>query len=258
MDVTWELTIVIPVRIDCREREENLDAVLYTLLKTTSAFIFILEADKERKYRPREQSNRLDYLFVQDDNPVFHRTRYLNRLLRLSKTNIVGIWDTDVILDATQIEEAVNTVKSGTTLCYPFDGCFLFLNPRQSDDVKKDVLSFLNNKNFDDKETPSMGRPSVGGAFIVNRQRYMEAGGENENFYGWGPEDAERFKRMEILQEPVARIQGPLFHLYHPRGINSTFGHDERDKRNVRELVNICRMDTGQLKKYIDTWVWKQ
>ena len=107
-------------------------------------------------------------------------------------------------------------------------------------------------------ETPSMGRPSVGETFIVNRQRYMEAGGENENFYGWGPEDAERFKRIEILQEPVARIQGPLFHLYHPRGINSTFGHDERDKRNVRELVNICRMDTGQLKKYIDTWVWKQ
>ena len=53
MDVTSELTIVIPVRIDCREREENLEVVLYTLLKTTSAFIFILEADKERKYHPR-------------------------------------------------------------------------------------------------------------------------------------------------------------------------------------------------------------
>lgn len=29
MDVTSELTIVIPVRIDCKERKENLDAVLF-------------------------------------------------------------------------------------------------------------------------------------------------------------------------------------------------------------------------------------
>jgi hypothetical protein len=63
-----------------------------------------------------------------------------------------------------------------------------------------------------------MGRSSVGGAFIVNKQRYLKGGGENENFYGWGPEDAERLKRMEILEEPTQRIEGPLFHLHHPRG----------------------------------------
>ena len=101
---------------------------------------------------------------------------------------------------------------------------------------------------------PLLGRPSVGGVFIINKQRYLQAGGENENIYGWGPEDAERVKRMEILEEPVERVSGPLFHLYHPRGINSTFGYDERDRNNVNELIKVCRMSTEELRKYIQTW----
>lgn len=40
-----------------------------------------------------------------------------------------------------------------------------------------------------------MGRPSVGGAFIVNKQRYLKGGGENENFYGWGQ------KMLNVLKE---------------------------------------------------------
>ena len=37
MDITSELTIVIPVRVDSRERKENLDTVLLFLLEMTEA-----------------------------------------------------------------------------------------------------------------------------------------------------------------------------------------------------------------------------
>ena len=47
---------------------------------------------------------------------------------------------------------------------------------------------------------------------------YVQAGGENEHFYGWGPEDLERVKRMEILGYSVTRIKGDLYHLYHLEG----------------------------------------
>lgn len=257
MDVTSELTVAIPIRIDCKERKANLDAVLYSLLNATNAFIIIMEADTEQRYHCKEENQKLVHILVQDNDPVFHRTRYLNKLLNLSKTNIAGIWDTDVILDVAQIKQAVNAVKNGITLCYPYDGRFLFLNPAQSDNVRNDVISFLEDKNFGEIEAFSMGRPSAGGAFIVNKQRYLKGGGENENFYGWGPEDTERLKRMEILGEPTQRIEGPLFHLHHPRGMNSTFGDDERGKNNVNELIKICGMNRIQLKEYIDTWAWK-
>ena len=47
------------------------------------------------------------------------------------------------------------------------------------------------------------GPNSVGGAFLVNKNVYIKYGGENQHFYGWGPEDAERCKRMEILGLPI-------------------------------------------------------
>lgn len=51
----------------------------------------------------------------------------------------------------------------------------------------------------------------------------MRTGGENEYFYGWGMEDMERVKRMEILGLPVSRVDGSLFHLFHYRNENSGF-----------------------------------
>lgn len=256
MDLTSELTVVIPVRIDSRERKENLDAVLYSLLNTTDAFIIIMEADTEQRYYYKDKKHKLLHVFIVDNDPIFHRTRYLNKLLNLSKTNIVGIWDTDVILATGQIKQAVKAVKNGITLCYPYDGCFLFLNSTQSENVKNDVLSFLQDKAFEEKEASSIGRPSVGGAFVVNKQSYLRGGGENENFYGWSAEDTERLKRMEILGESTQRIEGPLFHLHHPRGVNSTFGDEERSINNLSELIKICSMNTIRLKEYIETWTW--
>ncbi|WP_352422610.1 galactosyltransferase-related protein [Proteiniphilum sp.] len=256
MDITAELTIVIPVRIDSMERKDNLDTVLSYLLTNTHAAIIVLEADSKQQYMYTECDERVKCLFIEDIDPIFHRTRYLNDLLRMSETDIVGVWDTDVILDTRQIRDAVNIVNNGVTLCYPYDGTFIFLDSEQRDKVRKDITSFLEDNTRQDIEALKMGRPSVGGVFIVNKLRYLEAGGENENFYGWGPEDVERLKRMEILQEFVQRVQGPVFHLHHPRGVNSTFGHDERDVHNVRELIKVCSMNKSELLGYVSSWAW--
>lgn len=253
MDITKELTVIIPVRIDCIERMENLDAVLYLLLKTTSAYVIILEASNKQKYFYNGSTDRIKYIFIEDHDPIFYRTHYLNQLLKIARTDIVGIWDTDVIIKHQQIEKAVYKVQKGVTLCYPYDGKFIFLDMNKSAEVKKDILRFLNNKNKENNLS-FFGRPSVGGAFIVNKNRYLYNGGENENFYGWGAEDAERYKRMEILGEPIARIPGSLYHLYHTRGINSIFGNSERDINNVKEFLKICRMNTMELRLYVDKW----
>ena len=98
------------------------------------------------------------------------------------------------------------------------------------------------------------GPHSVGGAFLVNRKVYLEAGGENECFYGWGPEDAERVKRMEVLGLPVCRANGSLFHLYHPRGKNSWYQNKEIEKRNRLEFLKVCGMTREELQEYVRTW----
>jgi len=251
VDITKELTIVFPVRIDCVERKENLEVVLSSLLEMTNASIIVLEADTEQRYII--SNNRLKYVFIHDEDLIFHRTRYLNQLLSMSETNIVGVWDTDVVVTKRQIVKAVEAIKNGITLSYPYDGRFIFLDSQESNEAREDISSFLKNENKKN-ESSIFKRSSVGGAFIVNRQRYMDAGGENENFYGWGHEDAERFKRLEILQEPINRISGPLFHLYHPRGVNSRYDFIAREKNNLKEFLHVCQMNKEELYNYVKTW----
>lgn len=85
-----------------------------------------------------------------------------------------------------------------------------------------------------------MGRPSVGGAFLVNKTKYLETGGENEGFYGWGPEDVERVKRLEILELPIARTKGALY-IHHER--KPDIGIIEKARHNQK----------GVLPKYLPT-----
>lgn len=253
MDITSELTIVIPVRMDSKEREENLRSILSYLISYTSATILIMEVDEEQKFFLKNTDKRIKYYFKKDTDVIFHHTRYRNELLIRSETNIIAIWDADVFLTVSQLKAGIEWVKKGVTMCIPYDGRAFYLSPEDSINARKNIHSYMNNCK-EGNLIPLLGRPSVGGVFIINKQRYLQAGGENENIYGWGPEDVERVKRMEILEEPMERGSGPLFHLYHPRGINSTFGHDERDRNNLKEFIKVCKMNTEELRKYIQTW----
>ena len=101
------------------------------------------------------------------------------------------------------------------------------------------------------------GDYSVGGAFLVNKYMYLNAGGGNENFYGWGPEDLERFRRIKILGLPVYRATGCLFHLHHPRNENSGFATPELEVSNRKEFLKICGMTQLELYQYIHSWTWR-
>lgn len=57
---------------------------------------------------------------------------------------------------------------------------------------------------------------SVGGAVVVSRQAFEEVHGYDEEFQGWGFEDRAFALALETLCGPVKRIDGPLYHLWHP------------------------------------------
>ena len=254
--IQGKVSFLIPLRIDSEERSQNLDAVLAQLCDIKEADIWILEADQKPRYQLKMKSSRIHYLFVEDLNPVFHRTRYLNRLLHETDSDIVGIWDTDVILSQNQIRTALEAIKEGKAImAFPYDGFFCMLNSKLSNHYRSEPSISLLEDNFK-KRSNLWCIYSVGGAFLVNRKQYLQAGGENENFYGWGPEDLERVKRMEILDMPIYRATGALYHLYHPRKENSYYSSNESiEFHNRQEFLKICSMTKKELLEYIHTWV---
>lgn len=237
------VSIVIPVRIESTEREENLHCVLQYLLRSPFVYIELLEADKERHFFFTHHE-RIRYRFVYDEEPVFYRTHYLNELLREAQHSIVGIWDADVLVPEAQLITAAWHILEGCVLCFPYNGICRFLEKERSNAIRI---------NMDELQTGEgyclLGRPSAGGAFLVDKIKYLEAGGENEGFYGWGPEDAERVKRLEILELPIARTEGVIYHLHHERKPDIGVDNRKKAQHNQKVFLDTCRRSKEELTK---------
>lgn len=245
-------TFVMPFRIECPERQRNL---VFTLnwLASLKAKIILLEADVVQKADTRSFPENVRYIFVKDSSPVFYRTRYINTLLKQATTEIVSVWDTDIVIAYPLIEEAIRNIQEGHTLAYPYSGEYVMLTQDCSEEfVKTGYLKFLEEQDFE----PIFNRPFCGGAFFVNRQEYLSVGGENERFTGWGPEDAERLRRVQIMGHKVKWTEkGKAYHLYHPRNENSRFFDENSAVEMRKELVKVCSMNKEELSEYIKTFV---
>ena len=242
------LTIGIPIRIDSEERRANLQVVI-KYLALLQCRIMVLEADEQPLVADLCSKNSVDYRFIKDTNVVFHRTHYINLLLQMAQTEVVGIWDADVLVDYPQIFEALLMIRNGATISYPYDGRFIKLSEEISVQIRQNwdfgYLRSFRMKSF-------LGRQLCGGAYLVHKQRYLQCGGENEHFTGWGPEDAERLHRVTILGHRACHIPlGELFHLYHPRGSNSSYRSKENARYMREEFIKICCMSPNELKSYI-------
>jgi len=231
-----DVTFLIPIRIDSIVRLENLIMGVSYLLKSFHTNITVLEASNYENGVVRKLLGRsVDYMFVEDKDPVFYRTKYLNVMTERAKTSFIGIWDSDVVIPKCQIIDAVNNLRMGIEIGFPYDGDF-----RDTTEVVREY--YFNNReiNFllrNKRKMPQIyGAEAKGGAILVNKVAYIIAGKENERYYGWGPEDYDRYERWKAFGYNIYRSSGCLFHLTHPRGGNSSFRSTKQADNTSREL----------------------
>lgn len=250
-----DVTIVIPIRVDSSIRIANLVTIIRLYSDLENIHFIIWEADNlQRLYI--EESERIDYLFCRDNNPVFHHTHYRNEMIKQAKTPIVVVWDVDVLVPEKQLYKAVNDIRNRhAILSYPYDGVCYSLSSDISDNFR-DTLDWGALLSEKEKFPTMFGQLTVGGIFVVDREKYMQAGMENEYFIGWGPEDVERLKRLTILALPVSRVTGSIYHLYHPRKLNSGYVDQSQNLSAKQELLRVCKMSRGDLLKEIADWSW--
>jgi predicted glycosyltransferase involved in capsule biosynthesis len=241
-----DLSFLIPIRLDSMDRMKNILLVLEFIKSNFNTNITILEADKENKlqqYIPKD----INYIFIEDSDPIFHRTFYINQMVKQCTTDYVAIWDSDVICNPQQIIDGINLLRNNEAdFIYPYKDMFL--------DISKPILN-LYAKTGDisilyrySKRMKEMYSPNpVGGAFIANKQSYIESGLEDESFYGWGLEDGERWYRWTNSGYKIKRIEGALYHLTHDRGINSTFHSIEAKVQKEIKRDNIALMTKDEI-----------
>ncbi|HVI49409.1 MAG TPA: galactosyltransferase-related protein [Chitinophaga sp.] len=245
-----DVTFLIPVRIDSPDRKENLLSIINYLDKYFHTRMIILEADTIQQLADITFPAGCRYVFYKDDHPVLKRTHYNNIMVASAETPIISIYDTDVVFPVMQIQLAVEQIRNGSgDFVSPYDGVFLNIDKLFKQIFCKildpDVLTQNINKFFTSTQR------SFGGAVLLNKAAFIAAGMDNENIYGWGPEDVERRKRMEILGYKISRISGPLFHLDHQRGLNSGYPDTESRMELMEEYLGICHMNREEMERYI-------
>lgn len=220
-----DVTIIIPIRIDSLIRLENLLLTVDNIVDYFDTNIVIIESGKYRNgIIEALLANKVSYVFIEDYDPIFYRTKYINDLARQVNTAIIGVWDADIILEAEQIYYSVMQIRKELfDVAYPYNGLFYDISDilrnyyikTKSIDLLKDNVSkmdliYCKENRYD----------AVGGAFLISKFHYIKVGFENEIFYGWGSEDGERITRFQKMDLKIYRSAGPLFHLTHPRDIN--------------------------------------
>ena len=245
-----DLTFTIPLLYDHEHRRENLDLILYLLQSTIDAhYIFCEQGGRHFEYTAQWGT------YMSLDSDVFHRTKMLNEMAMAAQTPFVANWDADVIIPPAQILMAVEALRAGADMVYPYDGRF---GRMKRDEWWPRIQAALDIGI--ERDTALKGREhdhnSVGGAVLWNKESFVDAGMENEHFISFSPEDCERHDRAKILGYDIRRVRGTLFHINHWVGINST-PRNPHFQQGTAEIEKIRQMSRRQLRGYIDTWPWR-
>lgn len=216
-----DVTFLIPIRVDSIIRLENILASIKYLLAHFDTNIIVLEANKYNNHILKNLlPSEVKYIFVEDWDPIFHRTKYINTLFSTSSTSIISIWDADIIIPKQQLVESINALRSEKyEVSFPYDGSFFDIPEILRDIYIESQDIRILEKNLNKLSLP-YGNSMGGGALFITSKAFIKSGKEDERFYGWGPEDWNRVEKWKILGYNTYRPKGPLFHLSHPRDVN--------------------------------------
>lgn len=244
-------TFMIPYTYDSEDRLENLRLCInYLNHHFTGHNILVYEWIKKGKQATAIQEHFLNTeVLVDNTSKTFHRTRFLNIMAKISTTKVIINQDCDVLIPIKQLENAINKAYRDYDVVLPFDGRFAgipripfyykLLNSLDLGVVKTNYVL----KGADKSNT-------YGGCVVYNKKRFLELGGENENFVSWGPEDYERIIRFKKLGGFTYREKGMLYHIEHVIGTDSGKSNPNFENNN-NEYKKICLMNKKELQEYV-------
>ena len=123
------VTFIIPLRIDSDDRLRNIILSVSFLLNVFDCKLIVKESDEISKFNtwafPLIESitdtKNLTYIFEENYDEHFHRTKILNEMIMQTTTEIVVNYDSDIILPIQSYVKAKEMLDSGKyEVVYPY------------------------------------------------------------------------------------------------------------------------------------------
>ena len=266
------ITFVTHLRYDNHDRIENLNTIIryYSNNIRDVKFIFI-EDDREHNKAfdlVNFVKGKTSFNFVKNDS-IYYRTRALNIGIKMAQSDVVVSLDTDCIVPIESLLACKDALLNGATVAWPYNGYFVDVSQQLRNKIVTsqfnygDILQQLDSnfnlplsssyKDFHVRCTNNQ-HLGTGGIVMFNRSLFIEAGGYNENFIGWGCEDNEIVSRLDILEHKKFRDTRPeaiCFHLFHrsaQRAENPFFNNNSEEWHKVKDMTKI------EMLEYISKW----
>jgi len=244
-----DVTFLIPVRIDSPERLDNLIISTSFILENFKTNMIVLEADVYRKVPENALSDQIKYVFCTDEVRDLYRTKYNNDMIRMAESPIIALYDVDIIVEPEQLLEAAGHIRSGRAkIALPYDGRFISIDSAAKKQAFLKTLDIGILKSAEEKCTCGS---ACGGAILLDTAVYKNSGMDNEVFLKWGPEDIERLRRLKILGYPAIRVEGLMYHLYHPPYINSGYRTAEEKIDMLGNYVAMANKTRYEMEEYL-------
>lgn len=244
MEDLTDLTFILPIKIESPDRLRNLQSVLGFLNHHFKTNLIVVE-NNSSNYPIIAEFKNLNTTYALIQQPVFHRTRFINVALEQVKTPVVCVYDVDVLLPPENYKRAVDLItKEKRHIVYPYG----FGN------YQRQINEFYDREHFASHYDPSkipghylrVHTAHCGHCFFADTEAYRNAGAENEGFVSYAPEDQERYHRFITLDMDVDRIDhGLVYHFEHYRSADSSklnpFYLD--GERKFKEIKDITTKD---------------
>jgi len=253
------LTFLIPTRIETEDRLRNIISSVSYLLRHVPAKVIVKEVSGRNTFLHRAlpeikkyaDTDNLTYLYEENNEPLFCKSKVLNDLIVASKTKVVVNYDADCILPTTSYEKAYTAINDGhADVVYPY-GCGIYQWKADFNmEIYEEFVQSWNGTSVLDKNK-TLSNSTIGWCQFVNRQKYIDSYMMNENFVSWGCEDDEFYFRMSTLGNRIARIDDYVYHLEHGRTHNSWFSNPNFNN-NYQLWNTIKTFDRDQLVEYYE------
>ena len=213
--VTPGLTVVIPVFNLDSFRLRNLLFVISKLCNTTYKVLVIEQIQQESKLFLENISDNVAHLKFKASGNLIRKSWLINKSCNFVSTSHIWVIDCDFYMD-------FSTIDANTAILHDYYQPYHY----SRDLTEKETLEFYINpdirqiKYYNGLED-SHRHVNIYGAlsFIFNITRYIDIGGMDERYIGWGHEDIDLFlklhtpdngKKIEINRECTG------VHLWHP------------------------------------------
>lgn len=260
-----ELSIIFSIKVDSKDRIENLEYLLEYYDCFFSKFeIIIVEQDTSSKLKELLKNRRNIIHFFLPTSNCHYKTRNLNLGTNLATRQVIMMSDIDIICPPQAIKKALQLINQGGSFIAPYNGIVV--------EIKKEFLAKINSitelitsleyfpKDFNlnlekfnyNNMQPMYGGTqydNTGGCLLYTKKDFYAVGGWNTNFISYGFEDMEFVYRIKKLGYTLKRIEdNNIYHIEHKRSTDSFYNNFYRS--NEQEWLNVNAMSAAQLLEY--------